>query len=159
MVTCLVILSSPCSPSPGLASTQASASQSPQPTLLAPGQQLLGLVCEDSTVCLHHAGQCRYDACLQEPFHPQVYEVLLVLQWTNGWTQGRTRCQARVESSWQVLSVGSGQGWCVISENVLKPHTQLWGMYACYLHTRTKNNTVCNSGGGLGLTLSGRAPT
>lgn len=76
-------VSSPCSPSPRLASTQASASQSPQPILIAPGQQLLGLVCEDSTVCLHHTGQCGYDACLQQPFHPQVYEVLLVLEGTN----------------------------------------------------------------------------
>lgn len=57
--------------------------QSPQTPALAhcsaPGQQLFGLVCEDGTVCFDHASQCRDDAGLQEPFHPHVYEVLLVL--------------------------------------------------------------------------------
>lgn len=51
----------------------------PWPTAGTPGQQLFGLVGENGTVRFHHADQCRDDAGLQEPFHPHVYEVLLVL--------------------------------------------------------------------------------
>lgn len=52
------------------------------PVIIAhpPCQHLLGLICQNGVVSFDHDSKCGRDSCFQQPFHPFLYEVLLVLE-------------------------------------------------------------------------------
>lgn len=64
------------------------------PVIIAhpPCQHLLGLICQNGVVSFDHDSKCGCDSCFQQPIHPFLYEILLVLERGNAIFWAREQC-------------------------------------------------------------------